>query len=123
MAPVGPASSGGTLIYVAASNTWSNGPKLFRGHYQDESSWVKLPDDSILTIDPFGTNSERYIPSLNKWVNDANVPVQVYDPYGSELGAAILLPDGRHFSLDQRATRCFIRLPAATLRERGRLDR
>ena len=99
VAPVNPATYGGTAIYNSALNIWSVGPTLFRGYYQDEASWVKLPDDSILTIDPFGTNSERYIPSLNQWVNDANVPVSVYDPYGSEMGAAFLLPDGRAFYL------------------------
>ena len=80
---------------MTASNLWVAGPTLFRGSYQDEASWVKLPDDSILTIDPFGTNSERYIPSLNRWINDANVPVSLYDPFGFELGAAFLLPDWR----------------------------
>ncbi len=99
MAPVFPTTSGGTLIFLAASNTFTNGPKLFRGSYQDEASWVKLPDDSILTIDPFGKNSERYIPSLNKWVNDAVVPVDMYDPFGGELGAAFLLPNGKAFYL------------------------
>jgi len=95
IAPVEPATSGGTVIYNPAANAWSNGPVLYRGTDQDEASWMKLPDDSILAIDPFGTNSERYIPSLNAWINDGNVPVSIYDPYGSEMGAAILLPDGR----------------------------
>jgi len=99
VAPVEPATSGGTVLYHAASNTWSAGPKLFRGSYQDEASWVKLPDDSILTIDPFGTNSERYIPSLNRWVNDANVPVTLYSGHLKELGAAFLLPNGQAFFL------------------------
>jgi hypothetical protein len=99
IAPVFAATSGGTVIYVAASNVFVVGPTLFRGSYQDEASWVKLPDDSILTIDPFGTQSERYIPSLNRWVNDSTVPVSLYDSFGSELGAAFLLPDGRAFFL------------------------
>ena len=99
IAPVGPATSGGTVIYVAASNSWINGGTLFRGSYQDEASWVKLADDSILTIDPFGTQSERYTPSLNRWINDATVPVALYDSFGFELGAAFLLPDGRAFFL------------------------
>lgn len=99
VSPVFPATSGGTAIYNPTANSWSAGPTLFRGYYQDEASWVKLPDDSILTIDPFGTNSERFIPSLNQWINDANVPVAMYDPYGGELGAAFLLPDGRAFFL------------------------
>lgn len=97
--PVFPHASATPIRYNPATNTWSNAGPLFRGHYQDEASWVKLPDDSILTIDPFGTNSERYIPSTNTWVNDSNVPVQMYDSFGSELGAAFLLPNGKAFYL------------------------
>jgi len=86
-------TAGETMIYDPVANIWSAGPNLFRGVYQDEASWVKLPDDSILTVDPFGQNSERYIPSANAWINDGNVPVALYD-YG-ELGAAFLLPNGK----------------------------
>src|SRR5207342_3652271 len=80
------------------SNNWIVGPRLVNASYQDEASWVKLPDDSILTVDPFGTKSERYIPSLNKWINDAVVPVSLYNNLG-ELGAGFLLADGRAFYL------------------------
>jgi hypothetical protein len=94
VAPVSPKTSGETVVFNASSNSWMNAAKLFRGSRQDEASWVKLPDGSILTIDPSGTNSERYIPSLNQWVNDANVPVSLYDIYGGELGPAFLLANG-----------------------------
>ncbi len=96
VAPVGPSVYGGTLIWNTASNTWTPGPALYRGSSQDEAGWVKLPDNSILTIDPFGQNSERYIPALNQWVNDGTVPVPMYG-YGGELGAGILLPNGKAF--------------------------
>ena len=97
--PVGPSPSGHVIFFNIVSNNWIAGPKLFRGSYQDEASWVKLPDQSILTIDPFGTNSERYIPASNTWINDANVPIKMYGDNGGELGAAFLLPDGRAFFL------------------------
>ncbi len=99
ISPVMPKVSGQPLIYDPATNTWAAGPNYYRGVYQDEASWVKLPDDSILTIDPFGTNSERYIPSTNVWVNDGNLPISLYDPFGFELGAAFLLPNGKAFFL------------------------
>ena len=44
---------------------------------------------------PFGTSSERYIPSLNKWVNDGVLPVALYDSFLFEEGAAFLLPNGK----------------------------
>lgn len=97
VSPVNPATPGGTVIFHPDSNTFTPGPKLFRGFYQDEASWVKLPDDSILTIDPFGTHSERYIPSLNKWVDDSVVPVQIYSSSLGEMGPAFLLPNGKAF--------------------------
>jgi len=84
----------GTLIYNIASNTWSAGPTLLVD--QNESTWVKLPDDSILSIDDNSTSSERFIPSLNQWIADATVPVNLYN-YKSELGGGYLLPNGKVF--------------------------
>ncbi len=93
--PVFPHTSGIPLLYNPVSNSWSTAGHLFRGTWQDEASWVKLADESILTIDPWDTFSERYIPASNTWVDDGIVPVAMYDPYGFELGAGLLLPDGR----------------------------
>jgi Galactose oxidase, central domain len=99
IAPVSPAVSGQPLIYNPTANTWAAGPNYVRGVYQDEAAWVKLPDNSILTIDPFGTNTERYIPASNVWVNDGVVPVAVYDPFGDELGPNFLCANGKAFQL------------------------
>jgi hypothetical protein len=96
VAPNKPATNGYTAMYITISNTWVVGPKLFRGNAQAECSWVKLPDDSILTVDRSGlTNSERYIPSLNEWVNDSKLPTQIHSTLDAELGAALLLPNGQ----------------------------
>ena len=97
VAPDNPATNGNTALFITASNTWSVGPKLFRGNSQAERSWVKLPDNSILTMDGGAglTNSERYIPALKQWVGDSNLPVPVGAVSDSELGGALLLPDGR----------------------------
>jgi hypothetical protein len=113
IAPVGPASPGGTVIFHPDSNTFTPGPRLFRGFYQDEASWVKLPDDSILTVDPFGTHSERYIPSLNRWVDDGIVPVSLYNNIG-EMGPGFLLPDGRAFFLGGTPRTAFYRPTGTT---------
>ncbi len=98
--PVFPHVSAQSLLYDPATNTWANTTgKLFRGTYQDEATWVKLPDDTILTIDPFGTFSERYNPPTNTWINDGVVPVSLYDPFGFELGGGEMLPNGKAFFL------------------------
>src|SRR5262249_6725434 len=93
VAPVYPVTNLVTLIYSPATNSWSAGPATFES--QDEAGWVKLPDNSILTVDLYGNTCERYIPSLNRWVVDTAPPVQLYDPYGSEEGPAFLLPNGK----------------------------
>ena len=84
-----------TLIYDPAHDTWAaTGRPLGE---QGEASWIKLPDDSILSINLNSTNSERYIPSLNRWIRDANVTVPIFA--SKEMGPAFLLPDSRAFFL------------------------
>ncbi len=65
---------------------------------QDESTWLKLPDNSILYVDLDTTTSERYIPSIDTWVQDGIVPVSLYDSF-EETGPAFVLPDGNAFFL------------------------
>jgi hypothetical protein len=80
-------------IYDPVKNTFTSAPSSLGIH--NESTWIKLPDNSILQVDRNAKTSERYIPEQNKWVNDGAVPVSLYDPYGLETGAGFLLPDGR----------------------------
>jgi hypothetical protein len=79
-----------------------------------EASLVKLPDDSFLAIDPwfgsinqFGTNSERYIPSLNRWIRDANLPVEIYSTNDVEMGGDSCSPPGKCFSWGAPGTPSF----------------
>jgi hypothetical protein len=89
-----------TFLYDPVSNQWSPGPTI--NIYQDESTWLKLPDDSILTVDIWtgGTTSERYIPygNTSAWVSDAGLPVAL-EGGGTETGGAFMLADGRAFWL------------------------
>jgi hypothetical protein len=87
----------GTKIYDPITNTFINGPTALGIH--NESAWVKLADNSILYVNRLSTSSERYIPATNSWINDASVPVSLYDAFGLETGGALLLPDGRAFFL------------------------
>jgi len=103
IAPVQPVTPNGTVIFDPVSNTFSSGPAYLVN--QNEATWVKLPDDSILTIDPsnnpnFLNSSERFIPSLNNgqggWIADKSLTVPMYNS-ATETGAGVLLPDGRAF--------------------------
>ena len=94
-----------TYIYDPVTYTYSVGPTTIG--VDNESAWVKLPDNSFIFVDVYSTNSERYIPASNTWVGDASVPVELYDPYGYETGAAFLLPDRRAFFLGSSSTTAF----------------
>jgi hypothetical protein len=83
-----------TIIWYP-NNTWIMGPRTNRG--TNEATWIKLEDNSILTVPTNSTLSERFIPSLNQWLNDGTVPVNMYSPVGSETGGGVLLPDGRAY--------------------------
>jgi hypothetical protein len=101
---------GRTYIYNPASNTWKQTGTKVGGDRSDEESWVKLPDDSILSYDVFNStntptsdsSAQRYIPSKNQWVATGNLTNAAGQPLtltsadvGFELGPAMLLPDGR----------------------------
>jgi len=101
IAPVAPGTNAMTLIYNPKANSWTNGPPTVA--LQAEASWVKLPDHSILTVDADTSNAERYIPSLNQWISDQPVPVNLWaslqPKYKGEIGPAFLLPNGKAFFL------------------------
>jgi len=109
LAPVNPYYFGETLIWDTAANNWSTGPSVVGVEDQSEVSWVLLADGSILSYGPLGrsgngTNAQRYIPSLNQWLPDANVPVQLWADLSSvdlvgETGPGFLLPNGKAFFL------------------------
>ncbi|HXB12142.1 MAG TPA: hypothetical protein VNZ45_09170, partial [Bacteroidia bacterium] len=79
--------------YTPGTNAWTTAPLAPLNH--DEAAWLKLPDNSILFVGIGGTSSCRYMQGTNTWVADATVPVSLYDPYGEEAGAAMMLPNGK----------------------------
>ncbi len=98
---VAPAHGGITRIYNPVSNTWAAGPTPQNPASQTEVTWLKLPDDSILTVPTDSQTSQRFIPSLNRWISDANLPagISLYSKYASECGGSVLLPNGKAFFL------------------------
>jgi hypothetical protein len=95
-----------SYIYDPSTQTWGNAISKVQNDRSDEESWVKLPDNSILTYDIFSSiannqgEAERYVPSQQQWVQTGPVPVQLSNnAIGQELGAALLLPDGDAFFL------------------------
>jgi hypothetical protein len=99
IAPVKSTGNNSTFLYDPSSDTWLPGAPFQRGRGQDEASWVKLPDNSILCPDPDNTHSERYIPATNQWIDDASIPpgAQLFSNF--EIGPGFLLPNGKAFFL------------------------
>jgi predicted outer membrane repeat protein len=88
--------NGYPLIYDPVTNGWTKAGNYARGlHNQDEATWVKLPDDSILEVDYGTRHSERYIPNLDRWIPDADAPVDLWAL--DETGPALMLPNGKAF--------------------------
>ena len=85
---------GDPLIYSPSANTFTAAPCTLGN--LDESSFVKLPDGSILALDLSGTTSERYIPATGQWIADAVPPAYIFN-VGGEVGGAFLLPNGNVF--------------------------
>ena len=96
---VGPASGGTTRIYNPATNAWSAGPTPQSSANLNEVTWLKLPDDSILTVPTNSQVSQRFLQTTNQWITDGNVGVNLYSSVGSEIGGAFLLPNGQAFFL------------------------
>jgi len=94
-----------TYIFNVTTNTWSQTGTKQNNDRSDEETWIKLPDDSILSYNIFGTATingvtsnvaQRYIPSTGQWVDTGAVPVALAsNTQGSELGPAVLLPNGK----------------------------
>jgi hypothetical protein len=107
-----------TYIYDPVTNSWSATGSKARGDISDEESWVKLPDDSILSYDIFSSiwsgtgHAQRYIPSQGKWVDAGTLPALLSGfEYGAELGPALLLPDGRALVLGANGNTAFYTPP------------
>jgi hypothetical protein len=120
MAPVCPQHCGDTLVYSPSTGWASNALPLANtgganptgwSCSQQEDTWVKLQDGSILTADPPSPpaqpgfpqtpqTSERFVSSQNAWVTEANLGFALYDSEfgwsgGGETGPAFLLPTGK----------------------------
>jgi hypothetical protein len=76
-----------------------------KGDRNDEEGWTQLPDQTIVTVDAsrglnFPTNiTERYSEAAGTWTQGKNTANRVVDPGSSEVGPALLLPNGLVFQI------------------------
>jgi hypothetical protein len=84
-----------TAIYDPVTNAWTAAAdKINR---VSEESWSLLFDGSIHAVDCSNPpNAEKYVIAANTWVSAGATPQVLVDTI-SEIGASVLLPDGRVF--------------------------
>ncbi len=105
-------------IYDVASNNITGTSGVGQpAHQQNEASWARLPNDNILTVDNYSTNSEHYVPSLNAWYTDNSTPVDLFG-YGAETGAMFVLPNGKAFQIGGTSHTCTY-TPGSALTDAG----
>jgi hypothetical protein len=96
-----------------ATLTWTLVGTPGKSDFNAEEGWTLMPDGSILTYDVKNApHSERYIPSLAKWVTAGSTIVDLHSPHTGgcirypggcypapgEVGPGLLLTDGTVFA-------------------------
>jgi len=84
-------------LYNPQSNTMTYANPIL--YCSDEASWVTLPDGSILNPDTYTESCERFIPSEGVWMYEGLIPTHLFDEHLYEMGAGLLLPNGKVFFL------------------------
>jgi hypothetical protein len=86
-----------TAIYDPTVGTWTAAANKINN--VSEEGWSLLPDGSILSIDATNPpNAEKYVIAANSWVAAGATPQSLVDSI-REIGAQVLLPDGRVFAI------------------------
>ncbi|MCU1427291.1 MAG: repeat domain protein [Actinomycetia bacterium] len=109
---VGDIGTNRTAIYNPTTNTWAAGPTK-EDPRNTEETWVLLPDQTVLAIECDNRpRTEKYVAAANTWVTAGSTPVALVDPPSEEVGAAILLPDGRTLAIGATNNTALYTMPA-----------
>jgi hypothetical protein len=85
-----------TAIFDPTTDSFSAGPT--KGSSSSEESWVLLPDETVITVRcDSSRRADKYLAVANTWVDGGTLPVGIIEVASSEIGAGILLQDGRAF--------------------------
>jgi hypothetical protein len=85
-----------TAIFDPATDSFTAGPT--KRDDSSEESWVLLPDNTVVTIHTDASRTtEKYIVATNSWVDAGNTPFVLPEASSKEIGAGVLLPNGRAF--------------------------
>lgn len=91
-----------TAIYDPVSNSWTAGPA--KNDASSEETWTLQPDGTVLCAEVNASPAaEKYVPGSNSWVSAGTLPaghaLVLTTPASTEIGPAILMPDGRTFAI------------------------
>jgi hypothetical protein len=103
--------------YFVAANSWkAAGNNLSQRN--DEQGWTLLGSGKVLTVDATpacssSQSSELYNPTTNTWGCGPKTPVQLYNASDQELGAAVLMYNGKVLQFGGNVNATAIYNPAA----------
>jgi hypothetical protein len=85
-----------TAIFDPATDTFSAGPT--KPASSSEESWVLLPDETVITVRcDASAKADKYVAAANTWVDGGTLPTGIVEIASSEIGAGVLMNDGRAF--------------------------
>jgi hypothetical protein len=103
---LGPKEESTSYLYNPKTKIYTQTGGKLRGDINDEETWTKLPDGSILSYDIWASiangvgSAQRYVPSQGAWVDAGQLPVLLSTANnGHEMGPGLILPDGRVFEI------------------------
>jgi Kelch motif len=100
-----------TAIYDPETDSWSAGGT--KDDASSEETWTLLPDGTVLTVECSNIpKAEKYLPATNKWIAAGSTPVPIAEASMSEIGPALLLPNGRVFCVGGTGHTALYRRPA-----------
>lgn len=109
---LGSIESNKTAIYDPVANSWAAGANK-NNATSSEETWTLLPDQTILTADCVGhPQTEKYVIPSNIWVSAGSTPSDLVEDSSSEIGPALLLPDGRTFAVGATGATALYTMPA-----------
>jgi hypothetical protein len=87
-----------TAIFDPSTTSWMAGPN--KDDPSDEETWTLLPDGTVLAVECTNhPRAEKFVPSANAWVSAGSLVVDLVQASSSEIGPAVLMPDGRVFAV------------------------
>jgi hypothetical protein len=91
---MGANNSTNTALFDPTTDTWSAGPA--KGASSSEESWVLLPDETVVTVRCNSSKkADKYVAATNTWVDGGTLPTGIIEIASSEIGAGVLLNDGK----------------------------